>query len=219
MRFEDRVDAGQQLAAKLADVRGEPGLAVLAIPRGGVVVGYEVARALDAPFDVALSRKLGAPHNEELAIGALAEDGCRLLDDFLIKQLRVPPEYIERAIERQQREIERRAPLYRGAHPPLDVRDHAIVVVDDGVATGATMIVTLQSLRARGVRKLVAAAPVIAAETLERLRTLCDRVECVAAPTFFASVGGFYAQFEQVSDNEVRELLADLAETRSPDEG
>ena len=214
MRFADRVDAGRQLAAKLIDLRGEPGLVVLGIPRGGVVVGYEVALALGAPFDVALSRKIGAPENEELAIGALAEDGSRILDEFLIAQLHVAPDYVDRATEQQQREIERRAPLYRGSRPPLVARGRVAVVVDDGVATGATMMVTLQALRAQGARTLIAAAPVIAAETVNRLRGVADRIVYVDVPLFFASVGGFYDHFEQVTDAEVRELLADLAETR-----
>ncbi len=214
MIFHDRVDAGQQLAAKLSHLGGQPNLLVLAIPRGGVVVGYAVARALDAPLDVALSHKLGAPHNEELAIGALAENGSRILDDELIRHLRVSPEYIQRVTEQQRQEIQRRGTLYRGSRPPIAVRDRIVIVVDDGVATGATMIVTLQALLEEGTRRLIAAAPVIAGETMYRLGRIADGVVCVESPRFFASVGGFYEQFEQVGDAEVRELVADLAATR-----
>ena len=214
MRFVDRVDAGRQLAAKLIDLRGESDLVALGIPRGGVVVGYEIALALGAPFDVALSRKLGAPDNEELAIGALAENGSRILDEALIRHLRVPPEYIDRETEQQQREIVRRATLYRGERKPIEVRERLVVVIDDGVATGSTMIVTLRALREKGARTLIAAAPVAAAEAMSRLRWMADRVVAVHAPDFFASVGSFYDHFEQVSDAEVRELLADLAATR-----
>ncbi|HLF25810.1 MAG TPA: phosphoribosyltransferase family protein [Anaerolineae bacterium] len=215
MRFADRVEAGRQLAAQLIDLRDDVDVIVLGIPRGGVVVGYEVALALGAPFDVALSRKLGAPDNAELAIGALAENGARVLDDFLIAQLRVPADYIERVTRQERREIERRGPLYRGRRPPLEVHDRTAVIVDDGVATGSTLTVTLRALREQGAHTLVAAAPVIAGEALERLGALADRVVYVEAPSFFASVGGFYDHFEQVSDAEVRELLADVAETRS----
>ena len=213
MRFIDRVDAGRQLAAQLVDLRDAPEVLVLGIPRGGVVVAYEIALALRAPLDVALSRKLGAPHNEELAIGALAENGSRVLDDELIAQLRVSHAYIDQVTHAQRREIERRSTLYRGGRQPVDVRDRVAVVVDDGVATGATMRVTLQALRESGARQLIACAPVIAAESLFRIRTVADRVECVAAPEFFASVGGFYSVFDQVSDGEVRALLDDMAQT------
>ncbi len=215
MRFIDRVDAGRQLTAKLIDLRGEPNLVALGIPRGGVVVGYEVALALGAPFDVTLSHKLGAPENEELAIGALAENGSRILDEALIMHLRVPPEYVARETAQQQREIARRAMLYRGGRKPLEVRDRVVVVIDDGVATGSTMIVTLRALREQRARTLIAATPLVAAEAMSRLRWIADRVVAVHAPDFFTSVGSFYDHFDQVSDTEVRELLADLAATRS----
>jgi putative phosphoribosyl transferase len=215
MRFVDRVDAGRQVAVKLKDLRGMPDLIVLGIPRGGVVIGYEIALALNAPFDVSLSRKLGAPDNAELAIGALAENGIRLLDHAIIAHLRVPREYVEQETERQQQEIARRGQIYRGKHKALETRAHAVVVADDGVATGATMMVTLQALRENGVSVLIAAAPVIAGESLKRLASLADRVVCTHAPHFFASVSGFYQHFEPVSDTEVRELVADLAEMRS----
>lgn len=215
MRFADRVDAGRQLAAKLRNLRSEPDRVVLGIPRGGVVVAYAVALELDAPLDVALSRKLGAPQNEELAIGALAENGSRILDDGLIRHLRVPQDYIEHITQQQQAEIERRGPLYRGRRPPVDVRDRVVVVVDDGVATGSTMIVTLQALHEQGARSLIAAAPVMAHEAMHRLHWLADRTVYLQAPQFFVAVGGYYDQFEQVSDVEVRELLADVAESRT----
>jgi len=215
MRFVDRVDAGQQLAARLADLRGTPNLLVLGIPRGGVVVAYAVALALHAALDVALSRKLGAPHNEELAIGALAEDGSRTLDERLIDYLGVPRNYIDRVTQQAQHELERRAALYRGQRRPLAVRDRVALVVDDGVATGATICAALQSLRTQKAKSLIAAAPVMAGESIPRLEQLADRIVHVLAPGFFDSVGGFYENFNQVSDSEVRELLADLAEARS----
>jgi predicted phosphoribosyltransferase len=209
MRFVDRVDAGRQLATKLIDLRGKPDAIVLGIPRGGVVVAREIAWALGAPLDVALAHKLGAPHNEELAIGALAENGSRVLDDVLIGYLRVSQDYIDRVTAQQQREIERRAALYRGARKPVDVHNRTAVVVDDGVATGATMIVTLRALRESGARTLIACAPVIAPESLERLQAIADRVEYVDAPLLFLSVGGFYVHFNQVEDEEVRAMVSE----------
>src|SRR3990172_32531 len=215
MRFVDRVDAGRQLVDKLSSLKGESGLLVLGIPRGGVVVAYEVALALGAPLDVALSRKLGAPQNEELAIGALAEEGSGILEEVLIQHLRVPPDYIERVTQQEMKEIERRAAMYRGRRPPVDVRGRSVVVVDDGVATGATMIVTLEALRDQGVRKLIAAAPVMSGEAIGRLRWIADEIVTLHVPSIFLAVGGYYQNFDQVSDAEVRELLADLAGTQS----
>ena len=188
MRFVDRVDAGRQLADKLVELRGTPNVVVLGIPRGGVVVAYEVALRLGAPFDVALSRKLGAPDNEELAIGALAENGSRILDESIISHLRVPSDYIERVTAQQLGEIARRGAVYRGSRKALDTCGKVVVVVDDGVATGATMLVTLHALREHGAQSLIAAAPVMSR------RVNGDNT---------------------IGDLEVRELLADLAETRS----
>ena len=203
MRFVDRVDAGRQLADKLGRLKGESDLLVLGIPRGGVVVAYEVALAL------------GAPQNEELAIGALAENGSRILDDALIQHLRVPADYVERITQMEMREIERRAALYRGRRLASDVRGRTLVIVDDGAATGATMIVTLEALRGQGARKLIAAAPVMSGEAIVRLRWIADEIVNLHAPSLFLAVGGYYHNFDQVSDAEVRELLADLAGTQS----
>lgn len=214
MQFDDRVDAGRQLAAELAEVVDDPNVLVIGIPRGGVVTGYEVALKLNAMFDVALSRKLGAPGNEELAIGAIAENGTRVLDESLIAHLRVSRAYIERETSKQQREIERRATMYRGKYKPADVHNRTIVVVDDGIATGSTMIVTLRALRRQGAQQMIAAAPVIAAESLDRLNSVSKRVVSVHVSKYFASVGSFYQYFDPVSDLEVRELLADVIETR-----
>ena len=208
MRFRDRADAGRQLASRLSDLRGEPDLVVLGIPRGGVVVAHALATALGAPLDITLSHKLGAPFNEELAIGAVAEGGTRVVDELLVAQLRVPNDYIERMAQHWRQEVERRAALYRGDRPAVEVSGMVVAVVDDGVATGSTAIAALQAVRQRGARSLVLAAPVIAGESVDRLRRHADRLEYIAAPMDFMSVGGFYEDFAQVSDEEVRAMLA-----------
>jgi putative phosphoribosyl transferase len=207
--FLDRVDAGRQLAEALSDLRdrSDP-IVVLAIPRGGVIVAREVARALSAPIDICLTHKLGAPGNPELAIGAVADDGTTLLDDFLIHSLQVPRQYIEAERQRWQIELARRAEVYRGGRVRVLLKDRVAVVIDDGVATGSTLIAALRSTRAAGVKALIAAVPVGPRDTIERvLSREADRVVCLRAPYDFYAVGAFYRHFEQVSDEEVIEAM------------
>ena len=206
--FVDRVDAGQQLAVALLDLRHQPDpIVVLAIPRGGVIVGREVARMLTAPLDVCLTHKLGAPNNPELAIGAVAEDGTTILDHDLITHLFVRDIYLEREIERQKHEMARRAEAYRRGRKRLPLNDRVVVVVDDGVATGSTLIAALRSTRNAGVRSLIAAVPVGPADAARRLRREADRVVCLYAPYDFWAVGVFYQYFSQVTDQEVVEAI------------
>jgi putative phosphoribosyl transferase len=207
MRFRDRTAAGQELAHALRDLQGQSGLLVLGIPRGGVVVASEVARALNAPIDVCLTHKLGAPDNPELAIGAMAESGQVILDRGLIKELWVPHGYIEAEIERQRKELARRARLYRGDRPPPQLPHRTVIVIDDGLATGSTMMVALQALDAQAPASLIAAIPVAPPEAIRRLAALADRVECLLSPRPFWAVGAFYDRFDQVTDDEVTELL------------
>lgn len=207
MRFHDRVAAGKELAHALCDLQGRNDLLVLGIPRGGVVVAYEVARALNAPLDVCLTHKLGAPDNPELAIGAIAESGQVVLDQVLIDELWVSPRYIEAESERQRKELERRTRLYRGDRPPPQIMNHTVIVIDDGLATGSTMIASLKALDAQAPTSLIAAIPVAPPEAIRRLAPLADRVECLLAPRPFWAVGAFYDVFDQVSDEEVIELL------------
>jgi predicted phosphoribosyltransferase len=207
--FLDRTEAGRQLAEALRDLRdrSDP-LVVLAIPRGGVIVAREVARFLSAPIDVCLTHKLGAPGNPELAIGAVSADGTLLLDDFLIHSLQVPRQYIEAERQRWQIELVRRAEVYRGGRARVPVQDRVAVVIDDGVATGSTLIAALRSTRAGGAKSLIAAVPVGPRETIERvLSREADRVECLRAPHDFYAVGMFYRRFEQVSDEDVIEAM------------
>jgi predicted phosphoribosyltransferase len=207
--FLDRAEAGRQLAEALRDLRDRPEpIVVLAIPRGGVIVAREVARLLSAPIDVCLTHKLGAPGNPELAIGAVADDGTLILDDFLIHALQVPRQHIEAERQRWQIELARRAEVYRGGRARVPLKDCMAVVIDDGVATGSTLIAALRSTRAAGAKFIIAAVPVGPRETIERvLSREADRVECLRAPHDFYAVGMFYRRFEQVSDEEVIEAM------------
>ena len=208
--FLDRVDAGQQLAAALIDLRDRPEPSVvLAIPRGGVIVAREVARALNAPIDICLTHKIGAPGNPELAIGAIADDGTTILDDFLIHALQVPRQYLEAETQRWQAELTRRAAVYRSGRARVPVNGCVVIVVDDGVATGSTLIAALRATRAAGAQSLIAAVPVGPRDTIERvLSREADRVVCLRAPYDFYAVGTFYQHFEQLTDEEVLAALS-----------
>lgn len=208
MLFRDRCDAGQQLAARLVFLKGEPDVIVLGIPRGGVVVAAEVARALDAPLDIFIAHKIGAPFNPELAIGALTSSGDVLLDEELIDQLGLHQDEIARAVEYQRGEIERRLAVFRKARPPLDETGKTVVLVDDGVATGSTVLAALRALRKRSPARLVLAIPVGPADTMARLARECDQAVVLATPEPFWAVGRFYQQFDQTTDAEVIGLLA-----------
>ena len=206
--FVDRVDAGRRLASALADFAGKKGV-VLAIPRGGVVVAFEIARALDLPLDVIIPRKIGAPENPELAIGAVAEDGTAILDNQLIKYLGVSREYVKEETERQKQEIKRRLKLYRQDASYIDVRGLDVIVVDDGIATGSTMKAALASVKNRGAASVTVAVPVGPPSTISELNSLADRVVCLYTPEFFQAIGEFYQDFNQTQDSEVIELLGE----------
>lgn len=209
MHFMDRHDAGQRLAAELK-ARAFPDPVVLALPRGGVPVAYEVARALDAPLDVLLVRKLGAPGHEEFGIGAVV-DGAHpqiVLNAEAIEMLHVSPYYIEEERDRQVAEIERRRQLYAGSAPAVEVTGRTAIVVDDGVATGGTVTAALRALRQANPRELVLAIPIAPPETLAKLATEADEVICLSSPANFRAVGLHYVDFSQTSDEEVIALLA-----------
>jgi len=204
--FSDRKEAGEILAEKLEKLRLENPV-VLAIPRGGVVVGYEVARKLKAPLDVIVPRKLGAPGNPELAIGAVAEDGTIILDSSLIDYLEVDEEYIKKEKERQVKEIKRRLNVYRGRFSRLEIERRDVVIVDDGIATGATIRAAIASVRKRKPASLTLAVPVAPPSTIEKLREEVDRIVCVSTPEPFFAIGQFYTDFRQTTDEEVIRLL------------
>lgn len=209
--FADRADAGRQLAELLVQYADDPNVLVLALPRGGVPVGYEIARRLGVPLDVYVVRKLGVPGHEELAMGALASDGTRVLDDELIASLRIEPAALDEVVRREIDELKRREVAYRDARPQPDIRGKTVIVVDDGLATGATMRAAAMALRRREPAAIATAVPVAAPRTVAALHRAVDRVVCVRTPEPFHAVGLYYANFEQTSDEEVRSLLADAA--------
>ena len=204
--FDDRVDSGKRLASALRNFSGKKGI-VLAIPRGGVVVGYVIAKTLNLPLDVIIPRKIGAPDNPELAIGAVAEDGTAILDQPLIKYLGVSQEYVIEETERQKQEIKRRFKLYRQNTSYPDLKGLDVIVVDDGIATGSTMKAALASVKNRGAASITVAVPVGPPSTIEELEKMADRVVCIYTPEFFQAIGEFYEDFNQTSDEEVISLL------------
>ncbi len=204
--FSDRVEAGRRLASALTYLAGKDAI-VLAIPRGGVVVGYEIAKALDLPLDVIIPRKIGAPDNPELAIGAMTEDGTIILDKNLVAYLGVPESYIKEESERQKQEIERRLKMYRQDEPYPNLKGRDVIIVDDGIATGSTMKAALASVKSRGAKTVTVAVPVGPPSTIKELKRLADRVVCRYTPEYFQAIGQFYRDFDQTSDEEVIELL------------
>lgn len=214
MVFEDRHDAGRQLAGLLRRYRQEQPI-VLGLPRGGVVVAYEVARALDAPLDVLVVRKLGVPGAEELAMGATAA-GSTLLNTDLVRRLGIPPSVVDAVVRRETEELQRREAMYRGARAPIDVRGRTVLVVDDGLATGATAQAAVRALRTRAPRRIVFAAPVCSQDGAEALRTVADGVECLECPADMWAVGFSYRHFSATTDEEVIQCLRPADAQRVP---
>jgi putative phosphoribosyl transferase len=204
--LKNRTDAGKKLAIALKGTSKKA--VILAVPRGGVVVGFEVSKELGVPLDIFITKKIGAPNNPELAIGAVAEDGTLLLDESLVELLGVPQGYIDEEVERQKIEIKRRLKSYRGNVAYPEVAGHEVILVDDGVATGSTLKAALRSLRKQGAKPLVVAVPVGPLDTVNALKEEADRVVCLFTPEPFYAIGEFYVDFDQTSDEEVTELLA-----------
>ncbi len=208
-RYRNRRAAGRALAGHLREHAGRPDAVVLALPRGGAPVGFELARELNLPWDVFVVRKLGAPGQEELAMGAIASGGVRILNEEVIQRAGVSAEEIERAVSREREELQRRERAYRGDRPGLDVERLTVILTDDGLATGATMRAAVQALVRAGARRIIVAAPVGSIEAVERLEEEADEVVCPFQPVEFQAVGAWYDDFGQVSDAEVRALLAE----------
>ena len=212
--FPNREEAGRLLAEKLERYADRNDVIVLGLPRGGVPVAYEVAKSLRAPLDVFIVRKLGVPGFEELAAGAIASGGVRVLNEDVLRALPNADEIIESVTAKETAELERREKSYRDDRPAPELRDRVVILVDDGLATGATMRAAVKALRQRGVAKIVVAVPVGPPDTCREFEDEADETICASAPEFFQAVGQYYEDFSQTSDDEVRDLLARAAEDR-----
>jgi len=212
MPFQDRIDAGRQLAAKLIHYAGRRDVVVLALPRGGVPVAYEVAKELRAALDVFLVRKLGWPPQPELAMGAIAQGGVRVLHDDVVDELNVPESVIDRVADEEARELVRQQELYRPGRAPPDVAGRTVILIDDGLATGSTMRAAVAALRAKRPERLVVAVPVGAPQTCGEFQELVDEVVCAARPEEFRAVGMWYRDFSPTSDEQVLQLLAEASQ-------
>ena len=207
MLFRDRRDAGQRLAQLLTEYADRPDVLVLGLPRGGVPVAFEIAQAINAPLDVYLVRKLGVPGHEELAMGAIATGGVRVLNEDVVRTLGIAESVIDRVAAEEAQELARREQAYRDGRPSPDVRGRTAILVDDGLATGSTMRAAVAALRQQAPRRIVVAVPVAAPPTCEELRHIVDEIVCAATPDPFYGVGLWYRDFSQTTDQEVRDLL------------
>lgn len=213
--FRDRSDAGAQLARRLLHYAGRNDVVVLGLPRGGVPVAYEVARELNAPLDVFLVRKLGLPGHEELAMGAIASGGVRVLNEEVVREFGVSPQVIERVAARETAELERREVLYRRGRPAPNVSGRVAILVDDGLATGSTMRAAIAALKPQNTARIVVAVPVAAPSTCREIGKEVDEMICAETPERFFAVGAWYDDFRQTTDEEIRRLLAGFTRTAS----
>jgi putative phosphoribosyl transferase len=214
--YRDRTDAGRVVAAELTEYANRSDVIVLALPRGGVPVGFEVATALHAPLDVFIVRKLGLPGHEEYAIGAIATGGVRVLNEDAIRAARVTRAQLEAVTAIERRELERRERQYRGDRPPPDVAGRTVILVDDGLATGSTMRAAVEALRQEGAARVVVAVPIAPLETCDAFRDIVDDIVCARTPEPFYAVGLWYQNFSQTTDDEVRTLLDEAARASGP---
>lgn len=205
--FKDRKEAGHRLSEALGDYHSDPQTVVIALPRGGVIVGAEIAKRLHLPLDIVVPRKIGAPFNPEFAIGAITETGEGIFSDEVIRDYGISQEYIRDAIEKEKSVAKKRLHLYRGDEPPRHLKGKTVLLVDDGIATGSTMMAAIVTLKNEGVSSIVVAVPVAPIDTLHRLEKLADRVVVLTTPTPFFAVGQFYDHFDQTTDEEVISLL------------
>lgn len=214
MIFENRTQAGKALAARLTDYRNHKEAIVIGLPRGGVVLAYEVAKTLNLPLDIMSPRKIGAPHNPELAIGAITETGEGFFNQEILSYLQVSQDYIDLTVEREKKKAEQRLRLYRKNKPPRNLENKIVIIVDDGLATGATMRAAIKTTKAEGASKIIAAIPVSPADTYEKIKEEVDEVVCLSIPPFFEAVGQFYRSFDQTEDEEVIDLLTKFNEEK-----
>lgn len=205
--FKNRIEAGQKLASKLESFRGKKDVLILGLPRGGVVTANVIAKALDLPLDVISPKKIGAPMNPEYAIGAITEDGEGTFNEKEISRLHIPKEYLEITIQEAKKEALKRQNLFRLGKPPLDVTKKTVIIIDDGMATGLTMIASVLSIRKKGASKIVVATPVASLESIHKIKEIADEVICLETPLLFYAVGQFYEEFEQTSTENVIDIL------------
>jgi len=211
--FNDRTDAGRRLAKRLSEYANRPDVLILALPRGGVPVAFEVAKALNVKMDVFIVRKLGVPGNEELAMGAIASDNIRVLNEDIVRSFQIPQKVINEVAANELRELERRERLYRGNRPKPNISGSTVILIDDGLATGATMRAAVAAVKTKNPAKVVIAVPTAAPDTCSAFGKEVDEVICVATPEPFYGVGAWYEDFSQTTDKEVCELLGRAAKT------
>jgi putative phosphoribosyl transferase len=216
MLFQDRFEAGRLLASRLSHLANRSDVVVLALPRGGVPVGFEVAKALNAPVDVFVVRKLGVPGHKELAMGAIASGGIRVLNEDVIRALGIPEEVVDEVAAEEEQELQRREREYRDGRPPIDVRGRTVILVDDGLATGSSMRVAALALKQKNPAQIVVAVPVASPDTCAEFESEVDQVICAVTPEPFRTVGQWYRDFSQTSDEEVRDLLRRAASLPKP---
>ncbi len=215
MVFQDRKEAGHKLADKLKKYTDEKNIIVIALPRGGVVIGTEIAKRIGAPLDVIITRKICFPGEPELAIGAIAENGKIVLNDYIIKKANISQRYLEEEINRQKTEIERRILKNRGGKGLSSVKDKTIILADDGVATGFTIMAAINVLKNEGIKKLIVAVPVSPQDTFLKLKCLVDEIICLEIPEDFLAIGNYYSKFKQLTDEEVKQLIQNEKKNRT----
>ncbi len=208
MVFKDRIDAGKLLAQQLLEYKDKPEVIVLGLPRGGVVTAFEIAKILDVPLDIVVPRKIGAPFNPELAVAAIAEDGSIIINDQLMNNLGLQLDDLQDLITTEKQEAARRMKLYRRGRPPLELAGKTVILVDDGIATGATMRAAISSVRSRGVKSIVVAVPVAPPDAIEEIRSEVEDLVCLFMTENFLGIGDFYDEFPQTEDQEVIDLMA-----------
>jgi predicted phosphoribosyltransferase len=207
MIFHDRIEAGQKLALVLEKYKKQKETIILALPRGGVVVGFEVAKILNLPLDLVVPRKIGAPGNPEFAIGAITEEGEGIFNEEVIRDYGISKEYIEKTVEEEKKEAQRRLKTYRGDRLSLNLAGKTVIIIDDGIATGLTMRAAIKSIKVKNPKKIIVATPCGTKDSLEEIEKEVDKVVCLYVPIFFGAVGAFYKNFKQTTDEEVIDLI------------
>ncbi len=207
MIFKDRIDAGKQLADKLKEFKDNKDVVLLALPRGGIILAYEVAKKINAPIDIVVPRKIASPDNEEFAIGAISETGEGVFDDDIISSYGISKEYIDQKVEEEKKEAERRLKVYRGDKEAINLKDKIVILVDDGIATGNTIFAAIKSVKSKKPKKIIVAVPVLPPDTIAPVEKLVDELIYIDAPPMFGAIGKFYKVFGQTKDEEVVEIM------------